>query len=239
MFRTKHPSRRVGDESTAAAGAPRRRRGSLPTSRPACHAGAPLIGRRRRSAGSRSCWSPSRRRWSGRSRSTRTRPGRASRAACRRSSTRACQPVGENVLIQSRSRRVGDAAFTAAIRDVVVRVSGVAAVQNVHKGPISNDRHSALIEFDIRGDREKAVDKIKPVLDSVAAAQRAHPSFVIGEFGLASAMKGVDTAFGDDLGKAGTLAADHLDHPRARVRRTRGGRDSAAAWADRCSRRSG
>ena len=114
------------------------------------------------------------------------------------------QPVGENVLIQSRSRRVGDAAFTAAIRDVVVRVSGVAAVQNVHKGPISNDRHSALIEFDIRGDREKAVDKIKPVLDSVAAAQRAHPSFVIGEFGLASAMKGVDTAFGDDLGKAGT-----------------------------------
>ncbi len=36
--------------------------------------------------------------------------------------------------------------------------------------------------------------------------QRAHPGFVIGEFGDASAQKGVETAFGDDLGKAGTLS---------------------------------
>jgi RND superfamily putative drug exporter len=116
------------------------------------------------------------------------------------------QPVGENVLIQNRSRRVGDPAFTAAVRDVVARVSRVAAVQNVREGPISKDGHSALVEFDIRGDRDKAVDKIGPVIDSVAAAQRAHPGFVIGEFGLASAMKGVDTAYADDLGKAGMLS---------------------------------
>jgi uncharacterized membrane protein YdfJ with MMPL/SSD domain len=116
------------------------------------------------------------------------------------------RPVGENVLIQSRSRRVGDPAFTAVVGDVVARVSRLAAVQNVHRGPISKDGHSALVEFAIRGDREKAVDKIEPVLDGVAAAQRAHPGFVIGEFGLASAQKGVDTAYGDDLGKAGTLS---------------------------------
>jgi RND superfamily putative drug exporter len=116
------------------------------------------------------------------------------------------QPVGESVLIQSRSHRVGDPAFTAAIHDVVTRVSQVAAVQNVHKGQISKDGRSALVEFDIRGDRKKAADKIQPVLDAVAAAQSAHPGFVIGEFGLASAQKGVDTAFGDDLGKAGTLS---------------------------------
>lgn len=116
------------------------------------------------------------------------------------------QPVGESVLIQSSSLRVSDPAFRAAIDDVVARVSRVAAVQNVHKGQISKDGHSALVEFDIRGDREKAVDKIGPVIDSVAAAQSAHPGFVIGEFGLASAQKGVDTAYGDDLGKAGTLS---------------------------------
>jgi uncharacterized membrane protein YdfJ with MMPL/SSD domain len=79
-------------------------------------------------------------------------------------------------------------------------------VQNVHTGSISKDRHSALIQFDIRGDRKKAVDKIGPVIDGVAAAQRVHPAFVIGEFGLASAQKGVDTAYGGDLGKAGTLS---------------------------------
>ena len=116
------------------------------------------------------------------------------------------QPVGESVLIQSRSARVGDPSFAAAIGDVVARVSKVAVVQNVHRGPSSRDGHSALVEFDIRGDRQKAADKIQPVLDSVAAAQSAHPGFVIGEFGLASAIKGTDTAFGNDLGKAGMLS---------------------------------
>jgi RND superfamily putative drug exporter len=116
------------------------------------------------------------------------------------------RPVGESVLIQSRSARAGDPAFTAAIHDVVARLSKVAAVQNLHEDQISQDGHSALIDFDIRGDRKKAADKIDPVLDSVAAAQDARPGFVIGEFGLASAQKGVDTAFGDDLGKAGTLS---------------------------------
>jgi RND superfamily putative drug exporter len=116
------------------------------------------------------------------------------------------QPVSESVLIQSRSARAGDPTFAAAIRDVVARLAKVTAVQSVHEGQISQDGHSALIDFDIRGDRKKAADKIGPVLDAVAAAQDAHPGFVIGEFGLASAQKGVDTAYGDDLGQAGTLS---------------------------------
>jgi RND superfamily putative drug exporter len=116
------------------------------------------------------------------------------------------QPVVENVLIQNRSARVGDPRLETAIRDVAAHVSKVAVVHNVHRGPTSTDGHSALVEFDIRGDRQKAADKIQPILDSVAAAQRAHPGFVIGEFGLASAIKGTDTAFGNDLGKAGRLS---------------------------------
>ena len=115
--------------------------------------------------------------------------------------------------IQSRSARVGTAAFDAAIADVVARVSKVADVQNVRSplapgnaDQISKDGHSALVQFEIRGDKDKAVDKIAPVLDGVAAAQRAHPGFVIGEFGDASAQKGVETAYVDDLGKAGMLS---------------------------------
>src|SRR3954453_17386456 len=115
-------------------------------------------------------------------------------------------PAGESVLIQSRSLRAGDPAFKAAIADVVAGVSKVDAVQHVRKGEISKDRHAALVEFDIRGDKDKAVDKIEPVVEKIAAVQRAHAGFVIGEFGDASAQKGVETAFGNDLGKAGMLS---------------------------------
>jgi RND superfamily putative drug exporter len=116
------------------------------------------------------------------------------------------QPAGENVLIQSRTHRAGDPAFKAAIADVVARVSRFADVRNVRRGEIAKDGRAVLVEFDIRGDKDKAVDKIGPVLDSVAAAQRAHPGFVIGEFGDASAQKGVETAYGDDLAKAGVFS---------------------------------
>jgi RND superfamily putative drug exporter len=116
------------------------------------------------------------------------------------------QPAGESVLIQSRSLRAGDPAFRAAIADVVAGVSKFAAVQHVRKGDVSKDRHAALVEFDIRGDKDKAVDKIEPVVKKIATVQRAHEGFVIGEFGDASSQKGVETAFGDDLAKAGTLS---------------------------------
>ena len=123
------------------------------------------------------------------------------------------QPASERVLIQSRSQRVGTTAFDAAIADVVARVSKIADVRNI-RSPLqpenatyrSKDRHSALVEFQIRGDKEKAVDKIGPVLDTLAAAQRAQPGFTIGEFGDASAEKGVVDSYDEDLGKAGALS---------------------------------
>jgi len=116
------------------------------------------------------------------------------------------QPAGESVLIESRSARVGDPAFTAAIEDVIGAVSKVTVVQHVHRGAVAGGGHAMLVDFQIRGDKTKAADKIQPVLDAVAAAQRAHPGFVIGEFGDASAQKGVETAYGKDLGKAGMLS---------------------------------
>ena len=116
------------------------------------------------------------------------------------------QPAGESVLIQSRSARVGEPRFTAAIDDVVARISKMTAVQHVHRGAIAAGGHAALVDFEIRGDKSKAVDKIQPVIDSVAAAQPSHPGFFIGEFGDASAQKGVETAYGNDLSKAGVLS---------------------------------
>ncbi len=123
------------------------------------------------------------------------------------------QPATERVLIQSRSDRVGSPAFDSAIADVVARVSKMADVQDVRSplapgnaGQISENGRSALVEFRIRGAKEDAVDKIDPVLAAVAAAERAHPGYTIGEFGDASAEKGVVEAYDEDLGKAGMLS---------------------------------
>jgi len=116
------------------------------------------------------------------------------------------QPAGEKVVVQSRTLRAGDPAFEGAVSDVVARVSKVAVVQNLHKGPVSKDGHTALVNFDVRGDKNTAGDKVGAVLDRVDAAQRAHPGFFIGEFGDASAQKAVDQASANDLKSAGVFS---------------------------------
>jgi uncharacterized membrane protein YdfJ with MMPL/SSD domain len=123
------------------------------------------------------------------------------------------QPAGESVLIQSSSLRVSDPAFTQVIDDVVARIETLGAVQNVRSpldpgnaSQIAPGEHAALIDFEIRGDADEAADKIGPVLDRVDVAQAVHPAFFIGEFGDASAVDAVDTAFADDLEKAGQLS---------------------------------
>ena len=124
------------------------------------------------------------------------------------------RPAGESVLIQSRSLAVTDPAFTAAVDDVVARISKLEVVQNVQSplergnaGQVAKNGHAALVEFEIRGAADKAAEKIDPVLAQVDAAQKAHPQLFIGEFGDASAVNAVETAYGDDLGKAGSPVA--------------------------------
>ncbi len=123
------------------------------------------------------------------------------------------QPAGENVLVQSTKLRTTDPAFRAAITDVVAKLSKLEDVQNVRSpldsrntGQIAPNGHAALVEFEIRGDPDKAVDKIRPVLDTVDELQAAHPAVFVGEFGDASKIDAVVTAYADDLAKAGLLS---------------------------------
>ena len=123
------------------------------------------------------------------------------------------QPAGESVLIQSRSAHVGDAAFRAAVADVISGVSKSSDVENVqspyapgNSGQISRDGRSALVEFDIRGEKVDASGKVAPVLDEIDAAKKANPGYFIGEFGDASAMQAADKAFANDLSSAGALS---------------------------------
>jgi RND superfamily putative drug exporter len=123
------------------------------------------------------------------------------------------QPAHEAVLVQSDSLRVTDPAFRAAVADVVEGVTALEEVQNVrsplepaNSGQVSEDGRSMLVEFDIRGEKDVAVDKIGPVLDRIDEIQDAHPQLYMGAFGDASAEDGINTAFAEDLSKAGLFS---------------------------------
>jgi|RhiMetdeSRZDD1v2_1073273.scaffolds.fasta_scaffold02473_10 uncharacterized membrane protein YdfJ with MMPL/SSD domain len=122
------------------------------------------------------------------------------------------QPAGESVLIQSDTLTVKDPAFTAAIEDVIARVSAVNVVRDVQSpldpenaGQVGQAGHAALIDFEISGDPDDAVTKIDPVVAAVDEAQEANPDVFVGSFGV-SASKEVEAAFLDDLKKAGLLS---------------------------------
>jgi uncharacterized membrane protein YdfJ with MMPL/SSD domain len=123
------------------------------------------------------------------------------------------KPAGERVLVQSSSLTARDAPFKVVVADVVRRLDAtkdVTAIRSPLKEEnlnlVSADGRSVLIDFQIAGDPDDAVDRIQPTLDTVESAQAAHPAFVVAEFGDASAKKEVDDAFAKDLQRAGFLS---------------------------------
>jgi uncharacterized membrane protein YdfJ with MMPL/SSD domain len=122
------------------------------------------------------------------------------------------EPATESVLVQSADVRYSDPSFQSAISVVVQMLSldpNVTNVQNPLLSPstqVSRDRRSALVQFDIRGDREDAADKIQPILDRVANAQKANPSFLIEEFGFASADHVLSDVYASDFARAEKLS---------------------------------
>ncbi|HZO63263.1 MAG TPA: MMPL family transporter, partial [Gaiellaceae bacterium] len=118
-------------------------------------------------------------------------------------------PASESVLVQSRTATVDQPAFASAVGGVVQTLSLQPGVTNIvspinrpRAGLVSADRHSALVQFDVRGDAETAKDRIAPILDAVGRVQAGKPSLIIEEFGQASAEHQVDRRFERDLGRA-------------------------------------
>jgi uncharacterized membrane protein YdfJ with MMPL/SSD domain len=123
------------------------------------------------------------------------------------------RPAGETVLIQSDTLTTESPAFESAVDDVTRRVSSIPAVTNVRSpleranaDQISADGHSAIVRFDIRGDPEKSVDKIDPVIAAVDEAKAANSQLFIGAFGDATAEKGIGDSVASDLERAGLLS---------------------------------
>ena len=120
-------------------------------------------------------------------------------------------PAGERVIVQSPTLTARDASFKAVITDVTKRLRANQTVTNFKSpledsGLVSRDGHSVLIDFEMTGDPDTAKDRVQPILDMTAAAQAAHPDFVIEEFGQATSQDQLGGVFTDDLKKAGELS---------------------------------
>ncbi|MEV0178639.1 MMPL family transporter [Streptomyces sp. NPDC050625] len=117
-------------------------------------------------------------------------------------------PASETVLVQSKdgSVKATDAEFRATVADVVKAVEGTGKVTGVTSPydtrSISKDGHSALVQFDMRGDTDTAADRVEPVLKAVAGVQKNHETVRVEEIGSASMQKQYKDAFGDDFKKA-------------------------------------
>jgi len=98
---------------------------------------------------------------------------------------------GEMVLVQSKSGKASDPAFKAAVADVTKTVSAQKVVTNVVKPQISKDKHSALVQFDLKGDPETADERVGPVLDATAAVAKRHQALDIEQYGDASFNKAI------------------------------------------------
>ncbi len=115
-------------------------------------------------------------------------------------------PVGESVLVQSRSTSVRSPAFRSAVRAATAALARRPEVTALHAPVVSKGGHSSLIEFDLKGPSGSADARVVPVLATVASVQRAHPAFRIAEFGEASADRAVNSTVGADFARAEQLS---------------------------------
>jgi len=124
------------------------------------------------------------------------------------------EEADEQVLVQGKgSVRIGDPAFTAAVRDVTERLERTEHVRDVESplargnaGQLSKDGRSALVTFTIPDDDDVAEERVEAALAATAAAQRAHPEVRIAQFGDASAGKALSEAFDEDFQRAEFLS---------------------------------
>src|SRR4051794_27460312 len=121
--------------------------------------------------------------------------------------------ASEQILFHSSTATADQPAYRAAVEDLRDDLSALPVVTKVHaatdkngEGLTSKDGHSALISFQIRGDKTEAMNKVGPVKALVKDAQKAHPGLRIEEFGDASVGAEMDKWVQNDLKKAEVIS---------------------------------
>jgi uncharacterized membrane protein YdfJ with MMPL/SSD domain len=118
-------------------------------------------------------------------------------------------PQTEFVLVQSTSRTVGDPAFRSTVNDVIGSVRSSPAIKNLdspyeprNRDLISDDRHAAMVKWEMKGDADRAQDNIDALSAATTKVGTQHPGFFVGHAGVSSD-KGLEEMFADQLKLAG------------------------------------
>src|SRR4051812_29191862 len=118
-------------------------------------------------------------------------------------------PQDEFVLVQSSTRTVDDPAFHAVVADVLRTVGASKAIKNLdspyqlrNRSLISDDRHAAMVKWEMKGDADRAQDNIDALSAATDKVGTQHPGFFVGHAGVSS-NKGIDKLFLDQLALAG------------------------------------
>ncbi len=120
----------------------------------------------------------------------------------------------EEVLIQTRGARAPtNTKFSVVVDDLVGRLARdptVAGIESPVAAPgatvspelRSHDGRSILVTFDVAGDSNQAQVNVSRALAATSATAADHPGFRVAEFGTASAMKALISAYDGDFNRA-------------------------------------
>src|SRR5205809_234944 len=99
-------------------------------------------------------------------------------------------PQTEIVLVQSKTLSASAPAFRAVVNDVVATVASKTTIKNLRSpyeagrgDQISADGHTAIVEWDMKGDNDLATKRIGAFTKATDGVAKAHPTFFVGEAG--------------------------------------------------------
>ena len=99
--------------------------------------------------------------------------------------------VDESVFVENESLAASSPEFKAVVDDVVAELSvvdGVSRIRSPLDDPtlVSPDGRAVLVQYELTDEGTGAVERIDPILESVAAVEAANPGFTVDGFGSAS-----------------------------------------------------
>src|SRR5438876_8198539 len=119
-------------------------------------------------------------------------------------------PQTEIVVVQSTTQTISSAAFRSAVTGVVHAVAPFKTIKSLrspldpaHGDQVSADGHTALVEFDLKGDNTLATKNIDPIVAATAAVAKQHKGIFVGEAGSISSGKAINKMFNAQLAQAG------------------------------------
>jgi uncharacterized membrane protein YdfJ with MMPL/SSD domain len=119
----------------------------------------------------------------------------------------------EYVLVQSKTATADDPAFRAVVNEAVAALETFPQVTKLrsplaaeNEGQISDDGHSALIQFTPEGTYEESVLYIDEITAATDRVQAANPDYYVGQAGSSSTGKALDEMFSSQLVQAGLLS---------------------------------